>query len=168
MDPSAGLNSMYHRGLCWYVGVERKWTTFRRRHFQTYFIQRKCLNLDDISLKFVSKGPINNISALVQIMAWRRSGDKPLSEPMMASLLTHICVTRLQWVNNVVYLRLGHRWVITSHRFMWVRLFIHVLKLMFLANLCLQNRRPGDAASLWWEFLHLKECLCIEMELKFL
>ena len=30
-----------------------------------------------ISLKFVPKGPINNIPALVQIMAWRRSGDKP-------------------------------------------------------------------------------------------
>ena len=53
-----------------------------------------------ISLKFVPKGPINNISALVQIMAWRRSGGKPLSEPMMVSLPTHICVTRLQWVNN--------------------------------------------------------------------
>ena len=50
-----------------------------------------------ISLKFVPKGPINNIQALVQIMAWRRSGDKPLSEPMMVSLLTHICVTRPQW-----------------------------------------------------------------------
>ena len=36
-----------------------------------------------ISLKFVPEGPINNISALVQIMAWRRIGDKPLSEPMM-------------------------------------------------------------------------------------
>ena len=52
-----------------------------------------------ISLKFVPKGPINNIPALVQIMAWHRSGDKPLSEPMMVSLLTHICVTRPQWVN---------------------------------------------------------------------
>ena len=47
-----------------------------------------------ISLKFVPEGPINNNSALVQIMAWRRPGDKPLSEPMVASLLTHICVTR--------------------------------------------------------------------------
>ena len=36
-----------------------------------------------ISVKFVPKGPINNITALVQTMAWRRSGDKPLSEPMM-------------------------------------------------------------------------------------
>ena len=49
-----------------------------------------------ISLKFVLKGPINNIPALVQIMAWRRPGDKPLSEPMMVSLPTHICVTRPQ------------------------------------------------------------------------
>ena len=53
-----------------------------------------------ISLKFVPKGPINNIPALVQIMTWHRSGDKPLSEPMMVSLLTHICVTLPQWVKT--------------------------------------------------------------------
>ena len=33
-------------------------------------------------------------------MAWHRSGDKPLSEPMMVSLPTHICVTRPQWVKS--------------------------------------------------------------------
>ena len=54
-----------------------------------------------ISLKFVPKGPINNIPVLVQIMAWRVSGDKPLSEPMMICLLTHICITRSQWVNSL-------------------------------------------------------------------
>ena len=37
---------------------------------------------------------------LVQIMAWCRSGDKPLSESMMVSLLAHICVTRAQWVKQ--------------------------------------------------------------------
>ena len=47
----------------------------------------------NISPKFVPDGQINNIPALVQIMAWRRPGDKPLSEPMMVSLLTHICAT---------------------------------------------------------------------------
>ena len=36
-----------------------------------------------ISLKFVPKGPINNIPALVQIMAGRRPGNKPLFEPVM-------------------------------------------------------------------------------------
>ena len=30
-----------------------------------------------ISLNFTPKGPINNIPELVQIMAWRRPGDKP-------------------------------------------------------------------------------------------
>ena len=35
-------------------------------------------------------------------MACRRSGDKPLSEPMIVSLLTHICVTRPQWVKVVL------------------------------------------------------------------
>ena len=54
----------------------------------------------NISLKFVPRGRINNIPTLVQVMAWRRPGDKPLSEPMMARLPTHICVTRPQWVNN--------------------------------------------------------------------
>ena len=53
-----------------------------------------------ISLNFVPRGPINNIPALVQIMAWSRPGDKPLSEPTMEIWLTHICVTRPQWVND--------------------------------------------------------------------
>ena len=46
-----------------------------------------------ISLRFVPINPINNIPALVQIIAWLRSGDKPISKPMVVSLLTHLCVT---------------------------------------------------------------------------
>ena len=49
-----------------------------------------------ISLKFIPNGPINNISAVVQIMAWLRPGAKLLSEPMAVSLLSHICVTQPQ------------------------------------------------------------------------
>ena len=45
-----------------------------------------------ISLKCL----INNIPPLLKEMAWRRPRDKPLSEPMMVSLLMHICVTRPQ------------------------------------------------------------------------
>ena len=36
-----------------------------------------------ISQKYVLKGLIDNKSALIQRMAWRRSGNKPLSKPMM-------------------------------------------------------------------------------------
>ena len=43
----------------------------------------------------------DNFTALVQILAWRRSGDRRLSEPMIIILLTQICVTRLQWVNSL-------------------------------------------------------------------
>ena len=32
----------------------------------------------------VPKGPIDSITAFVQILAWRRPGDKPKSEPMFA------------------------------------------------------------------------------------
>ena len=53
-----------------------------------------------ISLRFVPEVWINKITGLVQIMAWRRLGDKPLSGPMMVCLPTYICVTRLQYVNG--------------------------------------------------------------------
>ena len=51
-------------------------------------------------MKFVLTGPINNIPALVKIVAWYRPGDKPLSRSMMVSLLMHTCVTRPQWINQ--------------------------------------------------------------------
>ena len=54
-----------------------------------------------ISLKSVPEAPSNNIPTLVQIMVWCRPSDKPVSEPIVVILLTHICVTRLQWVNIV-------------------------------------------------------------------
>ena len=67
--------------------------------FKYIFLNENASISKNVSLKFVPMGPINNIPALVQIMAWRHSGAKPLSEPMKVSLLTHICVTRPQWVN---------------------------------------------------------------------
>ena len=75
------------------------------RHFADNIF--KCIFLNEnvsistkISLKFLHKRSINNIPALVQIMALRRPGDKPLSQPMMVNLPMHICVTRPQWVNK--------------------------------------------------------------------
>ena len=66
--------------------------TIRPRQDGCYFADGvlKCIFYNEnvwislkISLRFVPKGLINNIPALVQIMAWRRPGDKPLSEPML-------------------------------------------------------------------------------------
>ena len=55
--------------------------------FKCMFLNASVWIPNKISLKFVPKGTINNIPALVQIMVWRRPGGKPLSEPMMFSLL---------------------------------------------------------------------------------
>ena len=50
----------------------------------------KCIFLNEndripirISLKFVSRSPIDNTPALVQVMAWRQTCDKPLPELML-------------------------------------------------------------------------------------
>ena len=51
--------------------------------FRCIFVNEKFCILIKISLKFVPKGPIGNKPALVRVMAWRRPGDKPLSEPML-------------------------------------------------------------------------------------
>ena len=62
------------------------------RHFTDDIFKRIFLDENvripiKISLQLVAKGPINNIP-----------GDKPLSEPIVIRLSTHICVTRPQWV----------------------------------------------------------------------
>ena len=95
--------------------------TYWGRHFADESIKRIFLSENvwisiEFPLRFVRKGPINNIPTLAQIMAWHRTGDNQSSEPMEYNLLTHICVTRPQcnaafyltvlcwgWLNFVVF-----------------------------------------------------------------
>ena len=61
-------------------------------HFVDGTFQCIILNVNDcilirIPLKFVRKGPIDNMPALVQVMAWHRADNKPLSEPMMTQFI---------------------------------------------------------------------------------
>ena len=86
--------------------IKTLWPWQNARHFADDIF--KCIFLNEIvwillqiSLKFVPKVRINSNPALVWIMAWRWSGNKPLSEPVVVSLLTHICVTRPQWVKTL-------------------------------------------------------------------
>ena len=108
---------------CITTSLKGQWvSTLRPRHnghlfpddiFKWVFLNENvCISIK-ISLKFVPKGPINNILASVQITAWRCPGDKPLSEPMMVWLLTHICVIQPQWVNRCIC---------------WFSLFLSVIK----------------------------------------
>ena len=111
------------REVSWIICNNHMVNTLRPRQNGRHFLDDifKCIFLNEtvwisiqISLRFVTKVPINNIPALVQIMAWRRPGDKPLSEAMMVSLLTHICVTRPQWVSGGLVnspLKFEHGWI---------------------------------------------------------
>ena len=110
----------------------------------------KCIFLNEniwisikISLKFVPKSPINNIPALVHIMAWCCPGDKPLFEPMVVSLPTHICVTRPQWVKCLLVKE--NIWVLTDRsstevcsrfhkRFLWPYSKWYLKRYIFLLN----------------------------------
>ena len=69
--------------------------------FKMHFLEWKLLYFDETFIEICSPGPINNIPALVQIMAWRLSGAKPLSEPMIAyfndAYIRHI----RQWVKAI-------------------------------------------------------------------
>ena len=89
-----GLNTLVPR---------QKGRHFPDNIFKCIFLNENVWTLIKIPVKFVPKGPINNSPALFQIMALCRPGDKPLSETMMVTLLTHICVTRPQWVNETLF-----------------------------------------------------------------
>ena len=82
-------------------GFQQMISHFADNIFKFIFLNENVWISIKISLKFVTKGPNNNIPVLVQIMAWHWPGEKPLSEPMMIRSLTHICLTRPQWVKDI-------------------------------------------------------------------
>ena len=51
--------------------------------FKCIFVNENVPISIKISLKYVPKSSANNMPALVQTMAWRLAGRKPLSEPMV-------------------------------------------------------------------------------------
>ena len=69
------------------------------------FLNENVRILIQISLKFVPKSPIDNKPALVQVMAWRQTGDKPLPEPMMTQCTNaqHIGIMKCILLNDKFY-----------------------------------------------------------------
>ena len=70
---------------------------------------------------------------------FRWPGDKPLSEPMLVSLMTHILVTRPQWVKVAA----------TSPRVQWVnncRIYTRRVKIW----ICTQGGWRLMMCDLWW------------------
>ena len=57
--------------------------TLADNNFKCIFLNENDRILIWFSLKFVPRSPIDNLPALVQVMGWRRPGDKPLAEPKL-------------------------------------------------------------------------------------
>ena len=90
-DPSNVVNTLRPRqNGCRFADCRLEWS----------FVNENVWIPIKILLKFVPYWPVNDIPVLVQVMAWRRPGDKPLSEPMMVRLSACICITRPHWVKT--------------------------------------------------------------------
>ena len=142
------------------------------RHFADIF---KCIFLNEnvwislkISLKFVPKGSINNIPALVQIMAWCHSGDKPLSEPMMlvyqhiyASLsLNELSIN----INSWTYVDEDRPYNISPPGYNELSIWPDLLSLLTVCRSCqVQEPKHGlttlDTSRISVILLHLWSCL---------
>ena len=84
------IAKMYHSAekCCWidltYLPLDKIAAILAGENFKCIFWNENHRIPIWISLKFVpSRSPIGNKPALVQVMAWCRTGDKPLPEPML-------------------------------------------------------------------------------------
>ena len=84
-----------------YLPLDKMAAIFQKTFSNACSGNEKFCILIQTSLKFVPKGLFDKKLALVQVMAWCRTGNKPLSEPKRSSSLTHTCGTWGRWVNIV-------------------------------------------------------------------
>ena len=97
-----------------------------------HFLEWKYTNLD--STEFCSQGFSQQYSSNGSDNGLVLSGNKPLSESLMASLLTHTCITRPQWVKNKDI-------ILISTRFLTVQTADKIVGLM-------QERRNSNALAM--------------------
>ena len=110
-----------------FIEAEKKWQLFHGKHFQTHFNENVCVVIKiSLNFNFVPSGPIDNSPTLVQVIAWHLKGDKPLTNQWWPSLLTHVCVTRPQWVKDV--------WI-DSHK--WLSITIILCCHLYALDTCL-------------------------------
>ena len=108
-------------------------------------------------MKFAPKDPINNIPALIEVMARHRPGNKPLSEPMMIPLRMHICFNRPKWVKGIslikkIYFSLTTNWIsLTGNKCFSEQVIIGLVIGLtpFLQNAITSTRADSLLFELW-------------------
>ena len=105
-----------------------------------HFLNKNVSISIDISLKIIPQSPIDNILALVWIIAWRQPGDKPLSEPMMGRSLTYMHHSAIMSWCKKDLTPLPTHWICVSVA------FSHQSDLLTRMSVCPPSRRY---VSLW-------------------
>ena len=65
-----------------------------RQHFEMIFLNENFIILIKILLKHVGENSVDKESAMVHVMPWYSTGDKPMSEPVMTNQARHIYITQ--------------------------------------------------------------------------
>ena len=94
--------------------------------FKHIFLNEMLCIFIQSSLKYVFWGPMINMPKLVQMMAWRRKGDKPLSEPMLVKF-TDAFMRRSALMG---------KWAHCTHHRCYPRTPMTVLKLLLKCSYC--------------------------------
>ena len=80
---SPSVHSLHFNIQCFQnIEAWSKWPSHCRQHFQVHFPRKKVVFLFNF-IEVCSRGSTDNMSALVQIMAWHQTGSKPLPETML-------------------------------------------------------------------------------------
>ena len=112
-----------------------------------HFHQWKCLKSVKLSLKFVTKGPIDKNSALVQVMAWHWTGDKPL--PHWTQVHQHIYAA-LGWEGMGCGMGVGGEFMI------WVAIYMGKFQKFIQQSVTL--RPMNNARKIPLQFTSLYPC----------
>ena len=121
--------------------AKTKWPPFPEDIFKCIFLNEGVQISVTISLMCIPKGQISNISALVQKMARRRPGEKPIFEPMIVSLPMNLCVALPQRIKGR---KTGHAHLLANHSILFSTFddnlnvahsnLLYILKCMLLRN----------------------------------
>ena len=143
--PSNGFKTNWWQASCRPRMIE--FNTLRQRQngrhfpddiFKCFFLNENVLILLNISLAFVPKVRINNIPALVRIMAWRRPGEKPLrvTPPQWVNCITrpHLVIERVK--NSSLKLMCFPCEFIFTTRFQDWYLLIKLISIFFIGKTC--------------------------------
>ena len=88
------ISHLTQASTSYHTEAQTKWPSFCKRHIQTRVLQKMSRYFQYNSLDFIPEGPIDCKSALAQLRAWQRTGDKP-SPVTMASEFIDTCMIPL-------------------------------------------------------------------------